>query len=176
LASVLRDAAYAWKAEVRNFSSTGCLLGLQNNLPVGKQLELELRPDGRGPLMLRGRIAHVSPGLAGFELDLSQTEDYERTVDLFEWLLAQQPGLAVEVQKRPLELPKTAVLFTLPDTDVQPRPEEARMMALFVGGRSLADAEKLLGSQFEALQYLVFSMLDRKLLTRVQPGMYHRAD
>jgi len=178
LPAVLRDAAYAWKAEVLNFSSSGCLLRVGNQHPVGKQMELELRPEGRMPTKLRGRVVHMQAerGTAGFGFDLTKTEDYEATVDLFEWYLAQQPGLAVEVQKRPVALAKSAILYPVPDSEVQPRPEEARFLTMFVGGRTLADAERLLGPQFQGLMYLVFSLLDRKLLTSVQPGMYKRRD
>ena len=176
--AVLRDAAFAWKARVVNFSSTGCLLEVQNQHPVGKDLEVELKPEGRPATKVRGKVVHFQPEsrTAGFAFDLAKTEDYERTVDMFEWLMAQHPGLAVEVQKRPVALAKSAILYPVPDSEVQPRPEEARFLTLFVGGRTLADAEKLVGPQFQGLMYLVFSLLDRKLLTSVQPGMYKRRD
>lgn len=174
---VLRDASFAWKAQVENISSSGCLLRLANQLPIGKQLEVELKPQGRPATRVKGEIVHLQAGgLAGFRFFVDKSEDYEKTVDLFEWLLAQQPGLAVEVQKRPVMLAKATVLWPLPDNEVTPRPEEARFMTLFVGGRSLAEVEKLVGPRFEKMMYLAFSMLDRKLLTLVQPGQYVRPD
>lgn len=175
--AVLRDAAYAWKATVENISSSGCLLRLTNQLPIGKQLEIELKPEGRAATRVRGEIVHLQAGgLAGFRFFVEKSEDYEKTVDLFEWLLAQRPGLAVEVHKRPVMLAKSTMLWPLPDSEVTPRPEEAKFMTLFVGGRSLAEVEKLVGPRFQSFMYLAFSMLDRKLLTLVQPGQYIRPD
>ena len=174
---VLRDAAYAWKANIENISSSGCLLRLGNRLPVGKQLEVELKPSGRAATRVRGEIVHLQPdGLAGFRFFVDRSEDYEKTVDLFEWLMAQKPGLAVEVQKRPVMLAKTTVLWPLPESEVTPRPEEAKFMTLFVGGRSLAEVEKIVGPRFQNFMYLAFSMLDRKLLSLVQPGQFIRPD
>jgi hypothetical protein len=115
-------------------------------------------------------------GLAGFRFNLDKSEDYEKTVDLFEWLMAQRPGLAVEVQKRPVMLAKTTMLWPLADSEVTPRPEEAKFMTFFVGGRSLAEVEKIVGPRFKNFMYLAFSMLDRRLLSLVQPGQYIRPD
>jgi len=171
--ATLRDSAYEWKAEVLNISTTGCLLKVHNQHAVGKSLEIELRPAARKAVRLRGRIVHAQAGgFAGYEFDLTRSEDYELTVDLFEWLMAQKPGLAVEVQKRPVVLAKTAILYPMPDSDVTPRAEEAKFMTLFVGGRTLESVEKILGPRFESQVYLAFSLLNRGLLTMVQPGKY----
>jgi hypothetical protein len=62
----------------------------------------------------------------------------------------------------------------LPDSDVQPRPEEAKFMTLFVGGRTLAEVEKALGPRFNEQVYLAFSLLDRRLLTVLKPGTFKR--
>ncbi|MBS2031556.1 MAG: PilZ domain-containing protein [Deltaproteobacteria bacterium] len=169
----LRDSAYEWKAEVLNISTTGALLKVHNQHAVGKSMEIELRPQGRKPERLRGKMVHVQPGgFAGFEFNVTRSEDYEITVDLFEWLMAQKPGLAVEVQKRPVVLAKTAILYPMPDSDVTPRADEAKFMTLFVGGRTLESVEKILGPRFESQVYLAFSLLNRGLLTMVQPGKY----
>lgn len=169
----LRDAAYAWRGEVENISSTGALLRLPNAPPVGKSYELELRPAGRESLRLRGSVVHCLPGgRAGFRFDLDKTEDFERALDIFEWLLAQRPELAVEVKRRPVVLARSTTLWAVPDSPIEPRPEEARFLTLFVGGRTLADAEKVLGANFKGLMYLVFSLLDRRLLTASRPGQF----
>jgi hypothetical protein len=170
---VLRDASFAWRGEVENISSTGALLRLPHAAPIGKSHELELRPVGRDSIRLRGKVVHLlGAGRSGFCFDVDATDDFERALDLFEWLLAQRPELAVEVKRRPVVLAKSTTLWAVPDSPVQPRPEEARFLTLFVGGRTLADAEQVLGPRFQSVMYLVFSLLDRRLLTAMRPGQF----
>ena len=69
-------------------------------------------------------------------------------------------------------LAKTSILYPMPDASVTPRPEEAKFMTLFVGGRTLESVEKILGPRFQSQVYLAFSLLNRGLLTMVQPGKY----
>lgn len=173
LPAVVRDATHAWRGELENISSTGALLRLPHAAPVGKAYELELRPEGREALRLRGEVVHsLGGGRSGFRFDVARSEDFERALDLFEWLLAQRPELAVEVKRRPVVLAKSTMLWAVQDSPVEPRPEEARFLTLFVGGRTLADAEQVLGASSRGFMYLVFSLLDRRLLTALRPGQF----
>jgi hypothetical protein len=169
----LRDATHVWKGETLNLSSSGVLIQIPNRLPVGKQLQVELRPERMPLTTLRGEIKH-SPGLGviGIAFDTAAIESFEKAVDLFEGLLAFNPKLAVEVKRRPTQLAKHILLYPIPDCPVSPRPEEAKMLTYFLGGKSLGDVERALGPAFKQLMYLPFSMLDRGLLSTVKPGSF----
>lgn len=169
----VRDATHVWKGEALNLSHSGVLLKIPNRLPVGKLLQLELKPEKVPPAALRGTVRQTSGlGLLGVQFDTKAVEAFEVAVNLFEGLLAMNPRLAVEVKRRPTALSKQMKLYSIPDSPVQPRPEEAKMLAYFVGGRSLGEVESQLGDRFGPMMYLPFSLLDRGLLSTVKPGAY----
>ena len=167
----VRDASYVWSGSVRNLSTGGCLLALQSKLPIGKQVELELRPVGLSPTVMRGEVKHITATWGvGIAFDLRSNQDFERALEAFESVLATQPSLAVELKRRPTRLSKATKLWALPNSDVEPRPEERRILAYFIAGTTLGELERALGPKFKQLMYLPFSMLDRRLLSTVRPG------
>jgi hypothetical protein len=169
----VRDATHVWRGDAINLSSSGILLQIPNRLPVGKSLQLELKPERLPPAGMRGVVKHViGVGLLGVQFDTQAVEAFEKAVDLFEGLLAFNPKLAVEVKRRPTQLSKDTVLYSIPDCPVTPRLEEARMLTYFVGGKTVGDVERALGDKFAGLMYLPFSMLDRGLLSTVKPGSF----
>ena len=169
----VRDATHVWRGEAINLSGSGVLIQIPNRLPVGKSLQVELKPDRLPPATLRGTVQHtIGVGLMGINFDTAAVEAFEKAVNLFEGLLAFNPKLAVEVKRRPTQLSKDVALYPMPDSTVQPRPEEARMLAYFVGGKTLGEVERALGDRFTGLMYLPFSMLDRGLLSTVKPGSF----
>jgi hypothetical protein len=168
----LRDTSHVWKGEVRNLSTTGCLIAVQARMAVGKVVELELKPGGmQAAVTIRGVVRHTpSLGVLGIEFDTARSEVYEKSVDLFEGLLAAQPRLAVEVKRRPTKLSKSTMLFLVADAVATPRPEESRLLIQFTAGKTLGELERAMGEKFRELMYLPFSMLDRGLLTTVKPS------
>src|SRR5947209_914331 len=94
---VARDASYVWKGETLNLPSSGVLLQLPNRLAVGKQLQLELKPERVPAVTVKATVKQCpGVGLLGCEFDAS-IEAFEKAVNLFEGLLAFNPKLAVEV-------------------------------------------------------------------------------
>ncbi len=169
----VRDATHVWRGEALNISGSGVMIQIPNRLPVDKSLQVELKPDRLPAVTLRGVIKHtIGVGLLGIAFDTQAVEAFEKAVNLFEGLLSFNPKLAVEVKRRPTQLSKEVMLYAVPDSRVQPRPEEARMLAYFVGGKSLGEVERQLGERFTGLMYLPFSMLDRGLLSTVRPGSF----
>lgn len=167
----LRDLTRQWKGDVVDLSTSGCLVSVPGRIGVGQGVQLDLRPPRMEPVALRGQVIHASPGGAhgiGFLCD--RPGELERAIDLFEGLVALNPALAVEVSRRPSALPRATRLYAVPDAKTEPRPDERKLLLHFVAGKSLGELEQALGDRAPSAMWLVFSMLDRGLLTQVRPN------
>lgn len=166
----MKDLAFVYKAVAVDLSGNGARVKLAENLAVGSELDLLLRPDGDPVVKLVARVVQLCPGGAGLAFRTHSTEAFEAAYNLFEGIVMRQPQLAIRLKQHPLVLPTRARLYPLPLKGLQlTGPEHWVYGLLKKEGTMIFDLRRTLGAEWDRLAWAPFALLERGVASTTAP-------
>ena len=166
----LDDISYTYTGTVVDLSPGGARVEASPAPPLGTELDLELKPDGLGPLKLKGRVVHEGGSGVGIAFNLGKPEAFEAALNLYETILISNPALAIGIKRRPTRIAYTARLYPLPLRGVTlSGPEHWVMSQMKPEGTLLWDLRRALGPEWARLAHVPFALIERGVASLQPP-------